>query len=71
MNAKPQAAVLLNKSAGVATITLNRPKRLNALSEEVILELQGILNGLAASDDLRCVVLEGNGKAFSAGHDLR
>lgn len=66
-----EAPVLCNEADGIATITLNRPKRLNALSEEVLSELQLILDRLATQNDLRCVVISGSGAAFCAGHDLR
>jgi enoyl-CoA hydratase/carnithine racemase len=56
---------------GVATLTLNRPQAYNALSEEVLAALQAELDRLSADPTLRAVVLAGEGKAFSAGHDLR
>ena len=56
---------------GVATLTLNRPERFNALSEALLSALQAELARLAAEDVLRCVVLRASGRAFSAGHDLR
>lgn len=66
-----EAPVLCNESEGIAIITLNRPKQLNALSEEVLSELQLVLDRLAANDALRCVVISAKGAAFCAGHDLR
>ncbi|MBV9097582.1 MAG: enoyl-CoA hydratase/isomerase family protein [Frankiaceae bacterium] len=56
--------------AGVATITLNRPDALNALTVEMKLALLDAL-GQAASDDVRAVVLTGEGRAFCVGQDLR
>jgi enoyl-CoA hydratase/carnithine racemase len=56
---------------GVVTLTLNRPQAFNALSEELLAQLQGQLDALAADDTLRALVLAGAGKAFCAGHDLR
>jgi enoyl-CoA hydratase/carnithine racemase len=56
---------------GVATLTLNRPQAFNALSEELLAQLQGELDALAADDSLRVLILAGAGKAFCAGHDLR
>lgn len=53
-------------------LTLNRPDVLNALNVELFMELRGHVTDLASSSTaLRCVVLRGNGRAFSAGHDLR
>ena len=56
---------------GVATLTLNRPKQYNALSEEMLAALQGELDALAEDRETRVVVLAGIGKAFCAGHDLK
>ncbi len=56
---------------GIARITLNRPSQYNALSMQLIAELQGALDEFAANDEVRVVVLSGNGKAFCAGHDLK
>lgn len=68
---KEEPAVLIDQRDGIATITLNRPEKLNALSEEVIAKLQANLDLLVIDESLRCVVLTGNGNAFCAGHDLR
>ena len=56
---------------GVATLTINRPERLNPLSESVITALQEALDRIAADPSVRVVVLTGAGRAFCAGHDLR
>lgn len=55
---------------GVTTLRLNRPNKFNALSQELLSALQIALDGIAADPDVRCVVIEGTGKAFCAGHDL-
>lgn len=65
------ALLLSDRIDGVLTLTLNRPDQFNALSEELLAELQGQLDAAAQDDDLRCVVLAANGKAFCAGHDLK
>lgn len=56
---------------GVTTLTLNRPDQYNALSEELLTELQAALDAIAADPAVRVVVLAGAGKAFCAGHDLK
>ncbi|MEX0823596.1 MAG: enoyl-CoA hydratase-related protein [Balneolaceae bacterium] len=53
----------------VLTITLNRPEKYNSFTEPMAIELQDALSK-AESDDIRCVVLKANGKAFCAGQDL-
>jgi enoyl-CoA hydratase/carnithine racemase len=66
-----EAVVLTEVVDGVATVTLNRPKQFNALSEETLAALQAALDGIAADESVRVVVLAANGKAFCAGHDLK
>ena len=56
--------------AGVATVTLNRPEVRNAFNDEVIGELSATFVGLGDREEVRCVVLAGNGPAFCAGADL-
>jgi len=63
--------VLLERAGAVATLTINRPDKLNALNLEVLAQLRGRLEELGADDSLRCVVLTGSGgKAFVAGADI-
>lgn len=56
---------------GVVTLTLNRPRAMNALSEAVLASLKAELDAVARDPEARVVVLAGAGKAFSAGHDLK
>lgn len=62
--------VLRSDSDGIATITLNRPDKLNALSPAVFVALRAHVDDIAADESVRCVVLTGAGRAFCAGHDL-
>lgn len=55
---------------GVVRVTLNRPDAFNALSEELIAQLQATLSAIAQSD-ARVVVLAAQGRAYCAGHDLK
>lgn len=57
--------------AGVATVTLNRPERLNALSMAVVDDLLEVLNRVAASDDIEAFILTGAGRGFCAGGDVK
>ncbi len=66
-----QPLLLRHDEDGVATLTLNRPSQFNALSEELLAELQATLDTLAADAAVRAVVIAGAGKAFCAGHDLK
>lgn len=65
------ALVLRQTEAGVATLTLNRPKQYNALSQAMLAALQAELDGVAADKTVRAVVIAGGGPAFCAGHDLK
>lgn len=62
--------VLVERTNGVAVVTLNRPDRLNALNRELIEALPDQLADLAADQAVRCVVLTGAGRAFCAGGDI-
>lgn len=65
-------SVLLREDAGgICTLTLNRPRQYNALSEELIDALQANLDAIAADASVRVVVLTGAGPGFCAGHDLK
>jgi enoyl-CoA hydratase/carnithine racemase len=56
---------------GIAQITLNRPEKRNALSDESVLQLHEILLDFAESPDARVAVLRGAGRAFCSGIDVR
>lgn len=56
---------------GIARLTLNRPTQYNALSKQLLTELQNTLDAVAANDQVRVVILNARGKAFCAGHDLK
>ncbi len=61
--------VLLDVHEGVATVTLNRPERLNTIDLPTLESLVEALDRVAASADVRCVVLAGSGRLFCAGAD--
>ncbi|WP_235829973.1 enoyl-CoA hydratase [Algihabitans albus] len=63
--------LLRQDTAGVARLTLNRPRAYNALSEELLAALTEELGRIAQDDTLRVVVIESAGKAFCPGHDLK
>jgi enoyl-CoA hydratase len=66
------ALVLVESDAPrwIATVTLNRPARMNALSEPLVAELVAALTGLDDDEAVRCIVLTGSEKAFAAGADI-
>nr|WP_187428560.1 enoyl-CoA hydratase [Roseobacter litoralis] len=65
------APVLLERADGIATLTLNRPKALNALSEEMLECLQAALDQLSGDRSVKVVILRGQGAHFCAGHNLK
>lgn len=62
--------IQVTKANGIATLTLNRPDKLNALSEEMYLGIAEHCAALDADDDVRVIVLTGAGRAFCAGGDV-
>lgn len=64
------ATVLVESQAAVTTITLNRPAKLNALSQQLLGELLEALEAAGRDPQCRCVLLTGAGRGFCAGADL-
>lgn len=65
-----ESTVLLTIDAGVATVALNRPKRLNAINTQLLADLLRTLEQVASDDSVRVVILTGSGKGFCSGGDL-
>jgi 2-(1,2-epoxy-1,2-dihydrophenyl)acetyl-CoA isomerase len=57
--------------SGVAYLTLNRPEVYNALNDKITYELQDAFKMIAKDDQVRAVILTGEGKAFCSGQDLK
>jgi enoyl-CoA hydratase/carnithine racemase len=64
-------AIILKKENRIATITLNRPERLNAINRTLVSELGAAINEVAHDESVRVLVLSGAGRAFCAGGDFR
>ena len=62
--------LLLEKKEGIATITLNRPDKLNALIPQMRAEMRMALEDVATDDSIRVVILTGAGRGFCAGADV-
>lgn len=60
----------LNIDTGVATLTLDRPERLNSFNSEMHSEIRSAFDEIRADEAVRCVVITGNGRGFCAGQDL-
>jgi len=63
-------AVLFEIQSGVATVTLNRPDRLNALNEDIHTGLRAAFSRIETDETIRAVLLTGAGRGFCAGADL-
>jgi len=68
---KPDDPALLRIDGPIATITLNRPAAYNSINLAIAQKLEQLAAYLEGADDIRVVVLEGEGRAFSAGGDLQ
>lgn len=63
--------ILVQRDGAIATVVLNRPQKLNALTKSMWRALGEAVNRLSADDTLRCIVLRGAGEtAFSPGNDI-
>jgi len=64
------ALILATAADGIATVTLNRPRVLNALNQALMEELASAMEALDRDDAVRCLVVTGNARAFAAGADV-
>ena len=63
--------VLYEKDQGVATIKLNRPEVLNAMNKQLWLDLQAALDDAREDEQIKALIITGEGRAFSTGADLK
>jgi len=56
---------------GVGQVTLNRPGAMNALNNQMMVELADALDGFEADTDIGCIIITGSEKAFAAGADIK
>ena len=71
MSEPAEPLLLVERDGPVAVLTLNRAKQLNALSVQLRVDIVRTIREISASNDVRAIVLTGNGRAFSAGVDLK
>ena len=64
------AGLSFHREGGVATVTLNRPERLNALTWKMVEGLIDFTEACSRDDAIRVMVITGNGRAFSSGDDI-
>ena len=70
MSAESEQVVLVEREPPIAVVLLNRPKQLNALSDELMDQLVRSLRQLDEDPEVRCIVLGGSERAFAAGADI-
>ena len=63
--------LIYQKDGGIATVTINRPEVMNALSQAALAELKAAIEEAGKDDDVLVVILTGAGRAFSAGRDFQ
>ncbi len=67
----PEETILVGREGHIATVTLNRPHKLNAMTKPMWQRLGAVMEEFEADDELRCIVLRGaGGKSFSPGNDI-
>jgi enoyl-CoA hydratase len=71
MSETAEPLLLVERDGPVAVLTLNRAKQLNALSVQLRVDIVRTIREISAASDMRAIVLTGNGRAFSAGVDLK
>ncbi len=62
--------LLYDRKDSIATVTLNRPEKLNSLSIDLQVELCNCISSLAEDDEVKVIILKGAGRAFCAGYDI-
>lgn len=67
----PYTHLLITKESGFAVVQFNRPEVLNAINIQLMVELLDALETLDKDDEVRCIILTGNEKAFAAGADIK
>ncbi|SCC93669.1 putative Enoyl-CoA hydratase [Thiomonas sp. X19] len=71
LQAQPPLVLNTRDARGVVTLTLNRPQAFNALSDALLGALQAEIDALQGDSSARVVIIQGAGRAFCAGHDLK
>ncbi len=69
-NYETLALARVGSDGRIARITLNRPEKMNSLSQELLYEFNDALHDLEADDSCRVIIVRGAGRTFSAGYDL-
>lgn len=65
-----ESAILVDIREAIAWVTINRPKKLNALSSEVVIAMREIMRKLEEDESVRIIIITGAGTNFSVGYDI-
>ena len=65
-----EQTVLYDLEDGIGVITLNRPKQLNAVTDDLLVEMTNLINEVTVDDAVRAVIITGSGRAFCSGADV-
>jgi feruloyl-CoA hydratase/lyase len=71
MAAKKYETILVEKQDGITWVTFNRPDKRNAMSPQLHLDMDDVLDELASDDETHVLVITGAGESFSSGQDIR
>ena len=71
MAAKKYETIKVEKGEGITWVTFNRPDKRNAMSPQLHLDMDDVLDELAIDDETEILVITGAGESFSAGQDIR
>lgn len=61
---------IAGKNKNIGVITLNRPQALNAMNTETVNEMRELLDKIEKDEQIRCLILTGEGRAFCSGGDI-
>ena len=65
-----EKTVIFELEGGIATITLNRPEKRNAMNQQLLVELYDAIERASSEGEVQAAILTGSGKAFCSGMDL-
>lgn len=65
-----QKEILYTKEEGIGTITINRPEKMNSVTDDMLVDLTNLLNEITLDNEIHALILTGTGRAFCAGTDL-
>jgi enoyl-CoA hydratase/carnithine racemase len=64
------STITLERDGGLAVLTLNRPEKMNSLSDSLLADMKAAMDELETDESVRALIVTGSGKAFSAGFDI-